>query len=195
MTQNTASTSDHIQRVAIFTGSSMGANASFREGASAMASHLAASKIGVVYGGGHVGLMGVVADAALAAGGEVFGVIPDPLVSGEVAHTGLTSLEIVSDIHARKKRMAELSDAFIAFPGGVGTLEELFEAWAWQQMGIHQKPVALYDIDGYWQPLLRALDDMASHGFISKFTRSALIVHDDPQELLAAVRTWTPTVR
>lgn len=157
-----------------------------------MARHLAASNIGVVYGGGHVGLMGVVADAALGAGGEVFGVIPDPLVSGEVAHPGLNRLEIVRDMHAR---MAELSDAFIALPGGVGTLEELFEAWTWQQLGIHRKPVALYDIDGYWQPLLRALDDMTSHGFISEFTRSTLIVRDDPEELLAALRTWAPRAR
>ena len=173
----------------------MGATALFREGAGSMARHLAASNIGVVYGGGSVGLMGVVADAALGAGGEVFGVIPDPRVSGEVAHPGLSHLDIVPDMHARKTRMAELSDAFIALPGGVGTLEELFEAWTWQQLGIHRKPVALYDIDGYWQPLLRALDDMTSHGFISEFTRSTLIVRDDPEELLAALRAWTPPAR
>lgn len=170
----------------------MGASPSFQAGASDLAQHLAEAGIGVVYGGGNVGLMGVVADATLAAGGDVYGVIPESLVSGEIAHPGLTGLEVVSDMHARKMRMADLSDAFIALPGGAGTLEELFEVWTWQQLGIHSKPVALYDIDGYWQPLLNALDSMTGNGFISETTRSNLIVRDNPQDLLAALNSWTP---
>lgn len=170
----------------------MGAKAAYREEASKLAHHMAESGIGIVYGGGNVGLMGVVADAALAAGGDVLGVMPQALVSGEIAHPGLTELEVVGDMHARKMRMADLSDAFIALPGGAGTLEELFEVWTWQQLGIHRKPVALYDVDGYWQPLLQALDAMTGDGFISGATRSTLIVSDNPEELLAALKNWQP---
>lgn len=167
----------------------MGDHDSFRDEASNLARHLAESKVGVVYGGGTVGLMGVVADAAIAAGGEVIGVRPKALGS-ESVHRGLTELEVVSDMHARKLRMSELSDAFIALPGGAGTLEELFEAWTWQQLGIHRKPVALYDINGYWQPMLSALDAMTASGFISEITRSTLIVSDSPDELIAALHGW-----
>ncbi|WP_104086753.1 TIGR00730 family Rossman fold protein [Arthrobacter sp. GMC3] len=193
--QNTAPTAaagGRLRRVAVFTGSAMGARESFPNEAAKLAAHLAQSAIGIVYGGGNVGLMGVVADAALAAGGEVTGVIPQALVSGEIAHPGLTQLEVVSDMHARKMRMAELGDAFIALPGGAGTLEELFEVWTWQQLGIHRKPVALYDVDGYWEPLLGALDQMTANGFISEGTRSTLIVEDNPATLLSALNDWTP---
>ena len=190
-TPSAAGTAGQIRRVGVFTGSAMGARASFREGAEKLAQYLAETGIGVVYGGGNVGLMGVVADSALAAGGDVLGVIPQSLVSGEIAHPGLTELEVVGDMHARKMRMAELSDAFIALPGGAGTLEELFEVWTWQQLGIHRKPVALYDIDGYWQPLLAALDAMTGNGFISEATRASLIVSDNPAGLLQALINWT----
>lgn len=191
-TPSTAAPAGQLRRIAVFTGSAMGAKASYREQASKLAQHLAESGIGIVYGGGNVGLMGVVADAALAAGGDVLGVMPQALVSGEIAHPGLTGLEVVSDMHARKMRMADLSDAFIALPGGAGTLEELFEVWTWQQLGIHRKPVALYDVDGYWQPLLQALDAMTADGFISGATRSTLILRDTPEALLAALNDWQP---
>src|SRR5215210_7241138 len=134
-------------RIAVFTGSQSGPPA-HREAAAGFCRDLAAAGVGVVYGGGHVGLMGVVADAALEAGGEVIGVIPQHLVDDEVAHPRLPQLEVVSSMHERKARMAELSDAFIALPGAAGTLEELFEAWTWGMLGLHAKPTALLDVDG-----------------------------------------------
>ena len=147
-------------RVAVFTGSQAGPP-SHRDAAAAFATDLARAGVGIVYGGGHVGLMGVVADAALAAGGEVVGVIPQHLVDDEVAHPGLPRLEVVDSMHERKARMADLADAFVALPGAAGTLEELFEAWTWGMLGLHAKPTALLDVDGFWQPLL---DPAAPHG-------------------------------
>ena len=147
-------------RVTIFTGSRLGPR-QHAEAAAAFARQLAASGIGVVFGGGRVGLMGVVADAALAAGGEVIGVIPQHLVDREVAHIGLTRLEVVTDMHERKARMAELGDAFVALPGAAGTLEELFEVWTWGQLGLHEKPSALLDVGGFYRPLIEQLGVMA----------------------------------
>ena len=141
-------------RLAVFTGSSFGRSERYTEAARAVGTHLAEQGIGVVYGGGHVGLMGVVADAAMAAGGEVIGVIPQGLADRELAHHGLTRLEVVATMHERKALMADLSDGFVSLPGGAGTLEEFFEVWTWQQLGIHAKPVCLYDVDGFWQPML-----------------------------------------
>ncbi|HEX5334068.1 MAG TPA: TIGR00730 family Rossman fold protein [Cellulomonas sp.] len=181
-----------LGRVTVFTGSAKGDSAVFAAKVAKLAGAFAAAGIGLVYGGGKVGLMGVLADSAIAAGGEVLGVMPQALVDGEIAHDGLTRLDVVPDMHVRKLRMAELGDAFVALPGGAGTLEELFEAWTWQQLGIHTKPVALYDIDGYWQPLLRALDTMTERGFLSEHFRSTLIVRDDPDDLLTALTEWTP---
>lgn len=179
-------------RMTLFTGSALGDSAVYADGVRHLAEALAAAGIGVVYGGGRVGLMGVLADSAIEAGAEVIGVIPQHLVDGEIAHRGLTSLEVVPDMHARKLRMAELGDAFVALPGGVGTLEELFEVWTWQQLGIHAKPVALYDIGGYWTPLLDALDTMTTSGFIGDRLRGTLIVADDPEMLMTSLATWTP---
>lgn len=181
-----------LRRVTVFTGSAAGNSDNFTTQVAGLARTLAAAGVGVVYGGGRVGLMGVLADTALAAGGDVFGVMPRALAEAEIAHAGLTDLNIVADMHARKLRMAELGDAFVALPGGTGTLEEIFEAWTWQQLGIHAKPVALYDIDGYWQPLLLALDAMTEHGFLAERYRSALIVCDQPDDLLAALAGWNP---
>ena len=156
---------ENTLRVAIFTGSSLGPGAHV-EAATTFAVELVAAGTSIVYGGGRVGLMGVVADAAMAAGGEVIGVIPGFLVDREVAHQGLSRLEVVATMHERKARMAELADAFVALPGGAGTLDELFEAWTWGQLGLHGKPVALFDADGFYRPLLDQLDVMAAAGYL-----------------------------
>ncbi|MFC0674757.1 LOG family protein [Brachybacterium hainanense] len=185
-----------VTRITVFTGSSLGASPRYAQEAARCAGDLAEARFGLVYGGGDVGLMGVIADAALAAGGEVLGVMPQVLMEAEMGHRGLTRLEVVPDMHARKLRMAELGDAFVALPGGAGTLEELFEVWTWQHLGIHAKPVALYDVEGYWQPLLAAIDSMTSAGFLSERFRDSLVVAEDPQQLIEALRSWqAPTAK
>ena len=184
-------------RVAVFTGSQAGPP-SHRAAAAAFATELARAGVGIVYGGGHVGLMGVVADAALEAGGEVVGVIPQHLVDDELAHPRLPHLEVVHSMHERKARMAELSDAFVALPGAAGTLEELFEAWTWGMLGLHAKPTALFDVDGFWSPLLAQLRRMVDDGYLDGRRLDALGVVTDAKELLAFVddyehpaRKWT----
>ncbi len=172
------------RRVAVFVGSSDGRDPRFRAAAGEVARHLAAHGVGLVYGGAHVGLMGVLADAALAAGGEVHGVIPRSMVDREIAHRGLTRLDVVDSMHERKARMAEVADAFVALPGGMGTLEELFEVWTWQQLGLLDAPVVLYDVDGFWRPLRAMVDDMVEHGFLAARARDALLHADDPDGLL-----------
>jgi uncharacterized protein (TIGR00730 family) len=186
-------------RVAVFTGSQSGPS-SHREAAAAFAAGLARAGVGVVYGGGHVGLMGVVADAALDAGGDVIGVIPQHLVDDELAHPRLPQLEVVQSMHERKARMADLSDAFVALPGAAGTLEELFEAWTWGMLGLHAKPTALLDVDGFWQPLLAQLHRMVDDGYLDARRLEALGVVSDADGLLAFVesyehpaRKWTAT--
>ncbi|MGY1635453.1 TIGR00730 family Rossman fold protein [Geodermatophilus sp. SYSU D00742] len=186
-------------RVAVFTGSRSGPP-SHQQAAADLAADLARAGVGIVYGGGHVGLMGVVADAALAAGGEVVGVIPQHLVDDELAHPGLPQLEVVDSMHERKARMAELADVFVALPGAAGTLEELFEAWTWGMLGLHAKPVALVDVDGFWQPLLTQLRRMVDDGYLARTRFDALGVVTDAAGLLAFVSTyehparkWTPT--
>jgi uncharacterized protein (TIGR00730 family) len=186
-------------RVAVFTGSQSGPP-SHQQAAADLAAGLARAGVGIVYGGGHVGLMGVVADAALAAGGEVVGVIPQHLVDDELAHPGLPQLEVVGSMHERKARMAELSDAFVALPGAAGTLEELFEAWTWGMLGLHAKPTLLVDVDGFWQPLLTQLRRMVDDGYLDRRRLDALGVVTDAEGLLAFVkgyehpaRKWTPT--
>jgi len=157
---------------------------------------IAQSGIEIVYGGGKTGLMGAVADAALASGGRVHGFMPQSLVDAEVAHGGLTSLEIVEDMHVRKLRMAKLGDAFVAFPGGAGTLEEFFEVWTWQQLGIHAKPVALLNVNGFWDGLLKAIDGMVIGGFLKPEYRESLIVDSTMPALLAKMAVWTePSVK
>lgn len=177
--------------ITIFSGSATGSSDVFAHGTTALARELAAAGIGIVYGGGRVGLMGTLAGAAMEAGGEVHGVMPQSLVDEEIAHEAITHLDVVPDMHSRKLRMAELGDALVALPGGAGTLEELFEVWTWQHLGIHHKPVALYDIAGYWQPLLAALDSMTSAGFLAEHLRASLIVSDDPEQLVTSLSTWT----
>jgi len=157
----------------------MGANPRFAEVAAALGVEMAARGIGLVYGGGRLGLMGVVADAVLEAGGEVHGVIPQALVNLEVAHTGLTELHLVADMHQRKAMMTDLTDAFVAIPGGIGTLDELFEAWSWNALGYHAKPFALLNVDGFWDGMIGFLDTVTQSGFMSPARRAQLLVADD----------------
>ncbi len=181
-------------RIAVFTGSHDGPP-SHRAAAAAFASDLAKAGVGIVYGGGRVGLMGVVADAALAAGGEVVGVIPQHLVDDEVAHPGLPRLEVVGSMHERKAVMADLADAFVALPGAAGTLEELFEAWTWGMLGLHAKPTALVDVDGFWQPLLAQLRRMVDDGYLDAARLDALGVVQTADELLAFVENYEHPAR
>ena len=143
--------------------------------------------VGLIYGGAQIGLMGVVADAVLAGGGEVIGVIPESLMQAEVAHQGLTSLEVVPSMHHRKARMIELADAMVALPGGLGTLEEMFEALSWAQLRLHSKPCGLLNVQGYFDPLERFLDNAVEHGFISPEHRDLAMVDGDPDRLLTTL--------
>ncbi|KDN80775.1 TIGR00730 family Rossman fold protein [Kitasatospora cheerisanensis] len=178
-------------RFAVFAGSATGHRPEYTALATALGTTLARRGIGIVYGGGRVGLMGALADAALDAGGEVLGVMPKALVDKEIAHRGLTRLQVVEDMHRRKAAMAEAADAFIALPGGAGTLEELFEAWTWQQLGLHTKPVALLGPPGFWQPLTELADHLVATGFVRPAHRE-LIAETDPDALLDALDRWRP---
>ncbi len=187
-------------RVAVFAGSAAGPTAHL-DAAADFARRLAEAGVGIVYGGGRVGVMGVVADAALAADGEVVGVMPQHLVDREIAHRGLTRLDVVADMHARKARMTELADAFIALPGGPGTLDETFEAWTWGQLGLHAKPVALLDVDGFYRPLVDQLRVMAADGYLGRPQLDALGIVADAEQFLRFVedyahppREWLPAV-
>ena len=152
-----------------------------------MGAVLASRKIGLVYGGGNVGLMGVVADAVLAGGGEVIGVIPQSLADREIAHSGVTDLRIVDSMHTRKALMADLSDAFIAMPGGFGTFEEIFEAVTWTQLGVHRKPCGLLNVGGFYTPLALFIDQAVSEGFIKPVHRESIVVDDSPERLVTAL--------
>lgn len=165
----------------------------YRRTAESFGRLLAAEGITVVYGGGNVGLMGALADAALAAGGRVIGVIPERLVARELAHNGVTELHTVESMHQRKLKMAELADAFVALPGGVGTLEEIFEVITWAQLGIQAKPCAFLDVDGYYVRLFQFLEHMSEQRFIKPQHFGALIRTDDAVELLRRLRNHTPT--
>lgn len=168
----------------VFTGSSTGHDPVHRRAAEQLGAVLARRGVELVYGGGHVGLMGVLADAVLDAGGVVHGVMPQHLVDREDAHPRLTTLEVVADMHARKRRMAELGDGFLALPGGVGTLEELVEIWTWRHLGLHAEPVGLLDVAGFWQPLLALADHMVEAGFLSRDHREGLWTGEDVEPLL-----------
>lgn len=173
-----------IKRVLVFCGSSPGARPEYAAAAAELGRLLARRSLGLVYGGARVGLMGAVADGALAAGGEVVGVIPRQLVEHEIAHTGLTELHEVSSMHERKALMAHLSDAVIALPGGTGTLDELFELFTWSQLGLHRMPIGLLDVMGYWQPLLAMLDHMVTERLLRAEHRATLLVSADAADLL-----------
>jgi uncharacterized protein (TIGR00730 family) len=173
-----------MKRLCVFCGSSPGTNPAYAEAAAAMGTLLAQRGIGLVYGGGNVGLMGTIADAALAAGGEVIGVIPQALADREVAHHGVTDLRVVDSMHTRKAMMADLSDGFIAMPGGVGTFEEFFEAVTWTQLGVHRKPCGLLNVAGFYTPLAIFIDQAVSEGFIRPAHRAMIVVDDHPARLL-----------
>jgi uncharacterized protein (TIGR00730 family) len=176
-----------MKRICVFCGSSPGNQPIYREAAIAMGTLLAERGIGLVYGGGNVGLMGIVADAVLAGGGDVIGVIPRSLADREVAHLGVTDLRVVDSMHTRKAMMADLSDAFIAMPGGVGTFEEFFEAVTWTQLGLHRKPCGLLNVAGFYTPLALFIDQAVSEGFIKPIHRAAIVVDSDPARLLTSL--------
>lgn len=173
-----------MRRLAVYCGSSMGADPAFAATAQALGVEMARRGIGLVYGGGRLGLMGVVADAVLAAGGEAYGVIPQALIDLEVAHTGLTELHIVTTMHERKALMTDLTDAFVAIPGGIGTLDELFEAWSWNALGYHAKPFALLNVGGFWDGMIAFLDHVTASGFMSPARRAQLLVADEIGEAI-----------
>ena len=181
-----------LSSICVFCGSNAGARPAYVETAEAVGRALAQRGVRLVYGGSKVGMMGALADAARFAGGDVVGVMPQAMVDREIANTGLDDLRIVGSMHERKALMAELSDAFIALPGGVGTLEELFEVYTWAQLGIHDKPLGLLDVAGYYRPLIAFLDHSVQERFVRASTRSLLAVDDDLDGLLAALEAWRP---
>lgn len=183
-----------LRRLCVFCGSSFGTSPAYSEAARQVGESLARRGVGLVYGGGNVGLMGVVADAALAAGGEVIGVIPHSLVAREVGHQGLTDLRVVDTMHERKALMADLSDAFLALPGGIGTLDEWFEIWTWAQLGLHGKPCGLLNVEGYYDPLLAFIDQMVSQGFLRDTHRNMILVDTTLEPLLDRMERYTPPV-
>jgi uncharacterized protein (TIGR00730 family) len=185
-----------MRRVCVYAGSNPGNDPAYADAAQALALLLAERGIGLVYGGGKVGLMGVLADTALAAGGEVIGVMPQALVDREIGHQGLTELRIVGSMHDRKALMADLSDAFVAVPGGIGTLEELIEVYTWSQLGIHTKACGVLNVRGYYDALAAFLDHAVEEGFLRPQHRAVLSVAADPGELLDRLAAYEPpTVR
>lgn len=176
-----------IKSVCVYCGSQEGRDPAYVTVARAMGDALADRSIRLIYGGGGIGLMGQIADRVLERGGQVVGVIPQALMRAEVAHSGLTELHVTSDMHERKAKMANLADAFITMPGGLGTLEELFETWTWAQLGYHNKPLGLLNVNGYFDGLLQFLDQAVADGFVRDRHRETLLVESDPGALLASL--------
>jgi uncharacterized protein (TIGR00730 family) len=181
----------------VYCGSRAGVSAAYADAARTLGSLMGSGGHGLVYGGGNVGLMGIIADAVLAAGGPVVGVIPEALVQREVGHVGLSEQHVVPDMHVRKRLMAERADAFVALPGGIGTLEELFEVWTWRQLGYHDKPIGLLNVGGFYDGLLAFMDRCVAQGFLDADQRAVVLVDTDPARLLdtlaaAAVRAKAP---
>jgi uncharacterized protein (TIGR00730 family) len=181
-----------MKAVCVYCGSSFGTKPVYAEAARSFGRALVEADLALVYGGGKVGLMGTIADAVMAAGGRAIGVIPELLVSKEVGHNGLTELHVVPDMHHRKKMMADLSDAFVAMPGGVGTFEELFEVYTWAQLGYHQKPVALLNIDGYYDPLISMLTHTVDEGFMRKSYLDILQIDSQSANLIGKLKAYQP---
>jgi uncharacterized protein (TIGR00730 family) len=179
-----------MKAVCVYCGSSPGASPVYTEAARAFGRALVAADLGLVYGGGKVGLMGVIADTVMAEGGRAIGVIPELLVNKEVGHNGLSELHVVPDMHHRKKMMADLSDAFVAMPGGAGTLEELFEVYTWAQLGYHHKPVAVLNIDGFYDPLISLLQHTVREGFMRQTYFDLLQIDSDPAALIEKLERY-----
>jgi uncharacterized protein (TIGR00730 family) len=174
----------HVRRLAVYCGSAAGSTQVFADATRATAAAMAGRGVDLVYGGGKLGLMGLIADSVLAAGGHVYGVIPQALVDIEVAHRGLTELHTVANMHERKAKMTDLADAFLALPGGIGTLDELFEAWSWNALGYHKKPFCLLNVEGYWDGMIEFIDHATQSGFLSAQRREQLLVAASPEEAL-----------
>ncbi|WP_288403508.1 TIGR00730 family Rossman fold protein [uncultured Acinetobacter sp.] len=181
-----------MNSICVFCGSSLGNDPIYQQIAQATGLAIAQQGQTLVYGGGRSGLMGVVADSAIAAGGKVIGIIPQALVDRELAHTGLTELYVVKDMHERKTKMAELADAFVALPGGAGTMEEIFEQWTWNQLGIHQKPCAFLNVEGFYDGLIQTIQDSVDRGFSQARFVENLIVADNIGEILTAFSVYQP---
>ncbi|GJM21638.1 MAG: putative cytokinin riboside 5'-monophosphate phosphoribohydrolase [Planctomycetota bacterium] len=181
-----------IERLTVFCGSQFGRDPIYKSSAAALGRHLAERGVGVVFGGGRVGLMGTVADAALEAGGEVIGVLPRELARRELAHEGLTELHLVNSMHERKALMARLGNGFVALPGGLGTLEEIAEILTWAQLGLHRKPCALFDVNDYWRALRASLDHATQEGFLKPGLRALLMSVSTPEELLSSFAAYAP---
>jgi len=179
-------------KIAVFCGSSTGNNPTYINEAEKLGRFFAKNGIDLVYGGGKVGLMGAIANAVLLNGGRVFGVIPEHLKEKEIAHEGLTELFVVTDMHERKAKMAAMADAFVALPGGAGTLEEIFEAWTWAQLGHHSKPCAFYNVNGFYLHLFSMITNMKDSGFLNAEYSEMLILADSPQELLSCIEVYQP---
>ena len=181
-----------MRRICVFCASNSGARPEYRAITEELGRELARKKVSVVYGGGKVGLMGALADAALAAGGEVVGVIPEQLMAREIGHPGLTKLHVVRSMHERKAMMADLSDAFIALPGGFGTLEEFFEVVTWAQLGLHAKPCGILNVHRYYSSLLAMLDHAVHEGLLRAENRDLILARESVPELLRALDEWRP---
>ncbi len=181
-----------MKSICVFCGSSHGAQPAYTVAARALASTMVKNDIELVYGGGNVGLMGVIGDTVMQSGGKVTGVIPKPLMEKEVGHEGLTNLHVVADMHERKALMASLSEGFIALPGGWGTLEELFEVMTWLQLGFHEKPCAVYNVNNYFDSLLAFLGNATEQGFVKRLHHDMLIHGDEPEALLQRMSDFTP---
>jgi len=183
-----------MRRICVFSGSSPGARPEYAAAARLLGAALAGRGLGLVYGGAKVGLMGVVADAVLAGGGEVIGIIPKRLMTKELAHTGLAELRVVASMHDRKREMADLADAFVALPGGIGTLEELTEVLSWAQLGLHAKPCGVLEVAGYFERLVGFLDHAVTERFLQPAHRAMLVVGDDPDTLLDRLAAYRAPV-
>lgn len=181
-----------MDRICVYCGSSTGKRDEYTQAAKALAKAFMERGIDLVYGGARIGIMGTIADTVLEGSGRVFGVMPQSLVDREVAHPGLTELKVVASMHERKAMMAELSHGFIAMPGGLGTLEEVFEVLTWAQLGFQQKPIALFNVKGYFDHLSAFLDHACKEGFIREIHRSMLVVEEDPDKLLDRMADYTP---
>lgn len=183
----------HLQRICVFAGSNPGVRPEYAQAARELGKELATRKIGLVYGGAGVGLMGRLADASLAAGGEVIGVIPQGLFQRETAHRNLTQLHEVKSMHERKARMSDLADGFIALPGGYGTFDELFEITTWAQIGLHSKPIGLLNVADFFAPLLSLIEHASREGFIPAYNRHLMLHSNNPVHLLELLTTYTPS--